>query len=94
MFIDFEDFRTTVLSTMIAIDVHKKTTNIHKVSYVFKSPERGTAVEVLQKHDCLGTAGEPADPPDPRHGPWHTTPGTLVPEVRMTLVLNKLPQTT
>ena len=46
----------------------------------------------------LGTAGELADLadltdlPDPRHGTWRTTPGTLAPEVRMTVVLNKLPQ--
>ena len=45
-----------------------------------------------------GAAGEPpnrpdpADPADPRHGAWRTTPGTLAPEVRMTVVLNKLPQ--
>ena len=46
----------------------------------------------------MGTAGElpdpadPADPADPRHGAWCTTPGTLAPEVRMTVVLNKVPQ--
>ena len=46
----------------------------------------------------LGTAGELPDlpdlpdPGDPRHGAWCTTPGTLAPEVRMTVVLNKLPQ--
>ena len=33
-----------------------------------------------------------SDLPDPRHGAWCTTPGTLAPEVRMTVVLNKLPQ--
>ena len=42
----------------------------------------------------LGTAGELPDPSDPRHGAWCTTPGTLAPEVRMTVVLNKLPQMT
>ena len=43
----------------------------------------------------LGTTGELADPADPldsRHGAWCTTRGTLAPEVRMTVVLNKLPQ--
>ena len=45
----------------------------------------------------VGTAGEPPDPADAakmRHGAWCTTPGTLVPEVRMTVVLDKLPQIT
>ena len=48
----------------------------------------------------LRTAGELPDPPDPvdppetRQGAWCTTPGTLAPEVRMTVVLNKLPQIT
>ena len=40
----------------------------------------------------MGTAGDPADPADPGHGAWCTTPGTLAPEVKMTVVLNKLPQ--
>ena len=46
----------------------------------------------------MGAAGELPDPPDPadpaktRHGAWCTTPGTLAPEVRMTAVLNKLPE--
>ena len=31
-------------------------------------------------------------PADPRHGAWFTTPRTLAPEVRMTVVPNKLPQ--
>ena len=47
------------------------------------------------KLKILGTAGELPDlpdPADPRHGAWCTTPGTLAPEVRMTVVLNKLPQ--
>ena len=50
---------------------------------------------LLFKTRFLGTAGElpdPADPADPRHGALCTTPGTLAPEVRMTVVLNKLPQ--
>ena len=43
----------------------------------------------------MNTPADPADPPDPpetRHEAWCTTPGTLAPEVRMTVVLNKLPQ--
>ena len=38
--------------------------------------------------------GTPADLPETRHEAWCTTPGTLAPEVRMTIVLNKLPQIT
>ena len=44
----------------------------------------------------MGTLPDPADPPDPAeagHEASCTTPGTLAPEVRMTVVLNKLPQT-
>ena len=44
------------------------------------------------KKNKMGTAGEPPDPADPRHGAWCTTPGTLAPEVRLTLILNTLPQ--
>ena len=43
----------------------------------------------------LDTPADPpdlADPPETRHEAWCTTPGTLAPEVRMTVVLNKLPQ--
>ena len=44
----------------------------------------------------MGTGELPdlADPAETRHGAWCTTPGTLAPEVRMTVVLNKLPQNT
>ena len=45
----------------------------------------------------MNPSADPADPADPaktRHGAWCTTPGTLAPEVRMTVILNKLPQIT
>ena len=50
---------------------------------------------LLFKTRFLGTPADPADLPDlpeTRHEAWCTTPGTLAPEVRMTVVLNKLPQ--
>ena len=60
---------------------------------------------LLFKNQFFCTAGDPADPadllgssrifsdfPETRHEAWCTTPGTLAPEVRMTVVLNKLPQ--
>ena len=49
----------------------------------------------IKKMGTLPDPADPADPPDPaetRHEAWCTTPGTLAPEVRMTVVLNKLPQ--
>ena len=61
---------------------------------------------LLFKNQFFCTAGDPADPadllgssrifsdfPETRHEAWCTTPGTLAPEVRMTVVQNKLPQT-
>ena len=45
-----------------------------------------------QKHEFGARPTEPTDPADSRHGGWCTTPRTLAPEVRMTVVLNKLPQ--
>ena len=50
---------------------------------------------LLFKTRFLGTPADLPDPPDPaetRHEAWCTTPGTLAPEVRMTVVLNKLLQ--
>ena len=40
----------------------------------------------------MGALPDPADPAEMRHGAWCATPGTLAPEVRMTVVLNKLLQ--
>ena len=64
---------------------------------LFKSPERTTAKGFLQNtflgHGRRATiVADPPDQADPRHGAWCTTPGTLAPEVRMAVVLNKLPQ--
>ena len=74
----------------------KNTYKIDSAFWVFKSPERASTVPICTpKIRKMGTAGEPADLPDfpeTRHKAWCTTPGTLAPEVRMTVVLNKLPQ--
>ena len=65
------------------------------VFFDFSNHARAQVPIFTPKMKKLGLAGEPADLPDPvetRHGAWCTTQGTLAPEVRMTVVLNKLPQ--
>ena len=91
MFIDFKRFRATVqrYSSMFTKETQKST-----VFFDFSNHARAQVpIFTPNMKNKIATAGEPADPPDPWHGAWCTTPGTLAPEVRMTVVLNKLLQT-
>ena len=63
------------------------------VFFDFSNHARAQVPIFTPKMKKMGTAGELADPAKPRHGAWCTAPGTLAPEVRMTVVLSKLPQT-
>ena len=90
MFINVERF-WTIVQRILSIFTKRK----HQTSNTFCTCSNLPNPQlrwVSSKTRFLGTAGEPVDPANPRHRAWRTIPVALTPEVRMTVVLNKLPQ--